>query len=248
MASTTLLARSHRSTLPVRTTSGPLLVLRPPRAHALRLLPQVLPVSFLGFHVSGSSLDPASFVSTCFGLQWWLEVVAVEGFWFVKFARKEARKRSTTGCYQPFGDGYTRRSLRQKTLQAHGSLRSLPGRDPGERVPLWHSSECPLLLSERLFVSSLPEGQEASRACRGRFFDIGLLRFIQFVRSAFSAADIGRPYNPPSLQLRFANPAVSSLSSRPRLADGPNCCRGPQGDLVRVSGRSVGLSFPRARA
>ena len=57
------------------------------------------PSVFLGFHVPGSWLDPTSFVSTCFGLQRWLEVVALDLFWFVKFARKGASYRTPPRCY-----------------------------------------------------------------------------------------------------------------------------------------------------
>ena len=110
------------------------------------------PSVFLGFHVPGSSLHPASFVSTCFGLQRRLEV-AVEGFWFVKFARKGASCRSPTGCYHP---------PRRESQVLTG------GGGPGERVPLGHSSGCPpFLLSERLFVSALPEGEEVGLAGAG---------------------------------------------------------------------------------
>ena len=98
-------------------------------------------------------------------------------------------------------------SPHQPPLQrAHWLLRSLPEGRLGERVPLGHSSGWPLLFSEKLFETPLPEGVEAWRARAGffLFFDFGLLRFIQFVRGVLQRSRQGRLHNPPSLQLRLA--------------------------------------------
>ena len=219
------------------------------------------------------NIGPAPCLSTAlsppvFGLQRWLEVVVVEGFWFVKFARKGAGFRTPTGYYHhrpvwlhpvrkgascrqqpgvtaPFGDGNTQ--AKPGTNDPVGSPGCPPGGGPGERVPLYHSSGCPLLLSERLFVSSLPEGEEAGRA-GGMLFDFGFLRFIQFLRGAFSAT--GRISNTALPLFNFDwQPGdftflKTSIGRRSQLLPRPPG-RSPG---KRVSGRSVGLSFPRARA
>ena len=170
MAKTPLRKGLQRPTS-VCTTSGRLLVLRPPRAHAIRLLLQV-------------------------------EVVAVEGFWFVQFARKGTSYRSPKGCYHhrlgwlhPFtkgasygtttgcyhslrgwlhpGEAWDKRPCRESQVPTGGG--------PGERVPLGHSSGCPPLNG-----SSCLHCQRARRqGAQGQAFR---LRFPQFVRSAFSAA------------------------------------------------------------
>ena len=213
------------------------------------------PSVFLGFHVPGSSLDPASFVSTCFGLQRWLEVVAVEGFWFVKFARKGASFRSPTGrnhhrpgWLPPFRKGASYRT----TIGCYHPLRgwSHPAK-PGTNDPI--GSLRSLIWETRVSESPMGIPRDAPSSClngsscllcqrregvQGQVFDFGLLRFIEFVRDTFSAAS------------RVGYTLATRLLHFPQ---DPDCYRDPPRATLRgspgkrVSGRSVGLSFPRAQ-
>ena len=143
----------------------------------------------------------------------------------------------------PFGDGYTQ--AKPGTNGPAGSLRSLPGGGPGERVPVGHSSGCPLLLSERLFASSLRRQGVQGQVFRLRFPQVHPVRAWRFQGSRQD-----RLYSAPSLQLQLANrrfhfPQDLDWQTIPIATATPRATlRGSPG--TRVPGRSVGLSFPRA--
>ena len=118
---------------------------------------------------------------------------------------------------------------------------------PGTNDPvgtLGHSSGCPLLWFERLFVSSLPEGEEAGRAGAG--FSTSVSSGSSSSCATLAAQPAESAFQPSLSSTSIGNPAIS-LSSRPRLADDPNSYRDSQGDLERLSReeglRKIGRTF-----